>query len=307
LVNRVWLIGYATDSLADAGRIAAFLTDPARPNSERAVGQHLAAWVSVARGQWQAAAEHFGRANRLEPGMGVIERAWYSTFPFFEVGSTTLQALRDSLTLWTAPAAYGQRERGYAWEWRLPRWLLPHAKHYVLGLLSGRLGDAEAAAGYAARLERAVEPADSVALLHDLALEIRALAAAQREDWEAALTLLAGAELRADPWTGMKDSPFSERPLGRFLRAEALLRLGRDQEALGWYSTLGWVARESVWVAQVQLRQGEIYERLGDAAEAVRHYRRFVARWREADPKYQPLVNDVNARIARLADGRSVE
>jgi hypothetical protein len=57
-------------------------------------------------------------------------------------------------------------------------------------------------------------------------------------------------------------SPFSERPLGRFLRAEALTRLERDQEALNWFSTLGWIARESVWVAQVQLRQGDIYERL---------------------------------------------
>ncbi|MGD8869502.1 MAG: BTAD domain-containing putative transcriptional regulator, partial [Gemmatimonadales bacterium] len=307
LVNRVWLICYATDSLADAGRITALLTDPARPVSERAIGHHLGAWVGVARGQWQAADEHFGRANRLEPGMGVLERAWYSTFPFFEFDSTTLRAIHDSLVPWTAPAAYGQRERGYAREWRLPRWLLPHAKHYVLGLLSARLGDAEAAAGYAARLERAVEPTDSIALLQDLALEVRALAAAEWGEWEEALARLAEAELKADPWAGMKDSPFSERPLGRFLRAEALLRLGREQEALSWYSTLGWVARESVWVAQVQLRQGEIYERLGDAAEAVRHYRRFVARWREADPEYQPLVYDVKARIARLATDQPVE
>jgi tetratricopeptide (TPR) repeat protein len=85
------------------------------------------------------------------------------------------------------------------------------------------------------------------------------------------------------------------------------MHLGRDQEALGWYSTLGWRTYEFVLLAQVQLRQGEIYERLGDPAEAIRHYRRFVARWRDADPEHQPLVSDVRARIARLTADGTVE
>jgi hypothetical protein len=72
------------------------------------------------------------------------------------------------------------------------------------------------------------------------------------------------------------------------------------------FNTLGWQWDESVLLAHVLLRKGEIYERFGDAGEAVRHYRRFFARWREADPEYQPLVNDVKARIARLAADRPV-
>jgi hypothetical protein len=50
----------------------------------------------------------------------------------------------------------------------------------------------------------------------------------------------------------------------------------------------------------VQLREGEIYERQGHAREAVTHYRRFLARWNEAHSLYQPLVQDVAARVARL-------
>jgi len=80
------------------------------------------------------------------------------------------------------------------------------------------------------------------------------------------------------------------------------MHLGRDEEALGWYSSLNWRGlAESILLAPAQLRQGEIHESLGHQAEAVRHYRRFVARWRDADPEYQPLLADVKARIARLS------
>jgi len=85
------------------------------------------------------------------------------------------------------------------------------------------------------------------------------------------------------------------------------MHLGREQEALGWYSTLGWLFGESVLLAQVHLRKGEIYEGSGDASEALRHYRCFVARWREPDSKYQPLVDDVKSWIARLTADAPVE
>jgi tetratricopeptide (TPR) repeat protein len=293
-----------TDSLSDAARVVALQTDRAREDSLLALGHHRGAWVSLARGRWQAALTHFGEANRLQPGLGVLERAWYSTFPFFELDSTTLRAIRDSLVAWTPPPTYVAEETKYPLDERSPRWLLPHAKRYILGLLSARLGDVDAAARYAERLESAHEPADSIALLHDLALEVRAFSAAERGDWEAALTLLADAELRGP---GDFLAAFVWRPLGRLQRAEALMHLGRDTEALGWYSTLGLVYNEYVFIAPVQLREGEIYERLGDPAEAVRHYRRFVARWRDADPQYQPLVDDVRARIARLTADNAVE
>ena len=94
-------------------------------------------------------------------------------------------------------------------------------------------------------------------------------------------------------------SPFNLRAFGRFLRAEALFHLGRYQEALDWYGTF-WFHTEFVLFAPVQLREGEIYEREGNPQEAVAHYRRFLARWRDADAQYQPLVRDVAARVARL-------
>ena len=55
-------------------------------------------------------------------------------------------------------------------------------------------------------------------------------------------------------------SPYYSRPLGRFIRAEALRQLGRDEEALGWYGTLGEkYGTEFVYLAPALLRQAEIY------------------------------------------------
>lgn len=144
-------------------------------------------------------------------------------------------------------------------------------------------------------------PHDSLGVLHDLALEVRALDAAEQLQWETCLEILERQGLRRQsPVADDEDRfPFRLRVLGRFLRAEALLHLGRYEEALGWYGTF-WFHTEFALFAPIQLREGEIQERLGSAREAVAHYRRFLARWDEADSMYQPLVRDVAARVARL-------
>jgi len=48
------------------------------------------------------------------------------------------------------------------------------------------------------------------------------------------------------------------------------------------------------------VRLGELYEAQNDRAKAVEYYSRFTELWAEADPEFQPLVDDVRGRIARL-------
>ena len=99
-------------------------------------------------------------------------------------------------------------------------------------------------------------------------------------------------------------SPYYSRPLGRFIRAEALRRLGRDEEALGWYGTLGEkYGTEFVYLAPALLRQAEIYERRGETRQSLAYYRRFIVRWQDADPEYQSLVKEVSVRVGKLAIG----
>jgi tetratricopeptide (TPR) repeat protein len=302
LVNVVWVIAQVTDSLRDAARVATLLMDPSRgPESAPAVGHHLAAWVDVARGRWSAADSEFARAAALDTRMGAVERAWLGAMPPFARDTDWLRQARADLLTWTPQP--GQNTQ-YLVDWRLPSWIASHAKVYVLGLLSARLGDSVAASRYAAQLDATREPQDSLGLLHDLALEVRALAAAEREQWQTCLATLERQGLRGQAPVGEDQaSPFNLRAFGRFLRAEALFHLGRYKESLDWYGTF-WLHTEFVLFAPVQLREGEIYEREGNAAEAVAHYRRFLARWQDADGKYQPFLRDVAARVARLTRER---
>ncbi len=53
-------------------------------------------------------------------------------------------------------------------------------------------------------------------------------------------------------------------------------------------------------LASSHYHRGQIYEELGDTDKALWHYGAFVELWREADPEYQPVVEDVRERMARL-------
>jgi hypothetical protein len=39
---------------------------------------------------------------------------------------------------------------------------------------------------------------------------------------------------------------------------------------------------------------------LGDTDKALWHYSAFTELWKDADPEYQPLVDDVKGRMVRL-------
>ena len=298
LINILWLIPEMTDSLGDAARVVALLTDATRgPESDPAVGHHLAAWVAVAGGRCFRADSEFSRAAALDARMGVVERAWMGAMPPFARDTGWLRQTRVALRTWDPPPGPNTQ---YLVDWRLSPWQAPYAKTYALGLLSARLRDRRAVSRYAAQLDAIRDPHDSVGLFHDLALEVRALDAAERGDWGTSLQYLEHTGLRgAAPVASDHSGPFTLRAFGRFLRAEALFHLGRYREAMGWYGTF-WLHTEFVLFAPVLLRQGEIYERQGDAREAAAHYRRFLARWKDADSQYQPLVRDVAARVARL-------
>ena len=96
-------------------------------------------------------------------------------------------------------------------------------------------------------------------------------------------------------------SVFVAEAYDRFFRAELLADIGKDEEALGWLRSIAERASyELVYLAPAQLRQAEIYDRRGDRNEAVKHYRRFIELWRDADPELQPIVNRARERLSRL-------
>lgn len=97
---------------------------------------------------------------------------------------------------------------------------------------------------------------------------------------------------------------FAER-MGWALRdAGRLEEAAREWEvavAKDGFLDLGSQLAHRLWTLQ---RLPPLYEQLGDTAEALRHYRRIVELWRDADAELQPRVDHARERIAAL-EGRS--
>jgi len=64
------------------------------------------------------------------------------------------------------------------------------------------------------------------------------------------------------------------------------------------YDTVGSIG--IIWRADAEELRGQLAERRGDAATAIRAYRNFVDLWRSADPELQPRVAAVRAALSRL-------
>jgi serine/threonine-protein kinase len=301
-----WALANHTDSLATARRLLARLSEDAqRSDWGRAQAQLFHAHLEAARGRWGEVRTQFVHGARWDPDISLSSYAWLVAMPFFDRPREEIAAVRDSLRMWmvSPPGTTDGRLHPQVLPdvLVLPDELRPWIKEYLLGLLSARLGDHAEAARSAARLERAKQPRDTVGLRHDLALEIRALAALGAGSPDAALDLLENAGMTVAKADQAWYPRHYTRPFGRFLRAEALRLLGRDEEALDWYAIFGdKYGTEYVYRAAVYLRQGEIHERRGDRQRALQYYRRFIARWQDADPEYQSLVRDVERRISQL-------
>ncbi|MBA2671730.1 MAG: hypothetical protein H0U67_15275, partial [Gemmatimonadetes bacterium] len=84
---------------------------------------------------------------------------------------------------------------------------------------------------------------------------------------------------------------------GRWLRAELLRELGRDEEALRWYSTFPDPAvHDLMFVAPSHLRRAQIHERRGEREMASRHFDRFAEMWSHAEPEGAAVVAGARGR-----------
>jgi hypothetical protein len=120
----------------------------------------------------------------------------------------------------------------------------------------------------------------------------RAYTAVLRGDTTAALEGLSGLPVWPCPVC------YSER----LVTARLLAATGRDQEAAELLEDLavmtaawprpGWV----VWT----MERARVNDRLGDNEQAIRDYARVVDLWRDADPHFQPVVQEAREALARL-------
>ena len=284
-----WIVGQVLqrpDAAEPFARAAATRSD----RSARTVD--ILSKTLLAQGRWEASdsAKTITVAG-ANPWFEISQRAVSATLPFLAVPRPRLEALRAQLAAYTMPANIMSTA-----PWR------PMTRAYILALLDSRLGDVAAALRAADQIERA---ADSIPYLATVA---RSIAGTIRADVALVARRPADALKALEPVRGMvplalaNGHPLSE-DYPRFLRGEALVALGRDDEALRWFEHgFDLTAAERQLRAPTLLRLGDIYARKGEHAKAIDAYGRFVRMWARCDAPLRPTVQEARRRMARLAE-----
>jgi tetratricopeptide (TPR) repeat protein len=168
-------------------------------------------------------------------------------------------------------------------------------QRYLDGLLSVRLGEyqpAEQAAGELAAAGADGRRRPAAMLAHALRAEIAHAAGDDRH----ALAELDHFELAPTRWTTL---PTHWGTRARFLRAEILLALGREEEAADFYDSI-FTAFDAAYLALAHLRRAQIHARRREGDAARFHYGRFVSLWEACDPEFRPLLEQARRELAAL-------
>lgn len=259
----------------------------------------LLAHVRLGQGRWNAAKAELDRLAAVAPALALEQRAVLATLPFMRTDPAELQAL---LASFATPAGITP---GYAAPGQLslqPPW----TGAYAQGLLYASIGDVGAARRVASELERHLPKTATLrddtliaALRQQLARGIRVRALARAGDHGSALRTLGPARLpslRVLP-SIMQHPTAAER----YLRAQILRELGRDQEALAWLATFPDPSGYDVaYLAPAHFMRAEIHAAAGDRQAAMRHYGRAADLWRNADARLRPLADSARDRYAQL-------
>lgn len=304
-----WLVraAMAFNENLDAADMLAFERRATGSEPEAILARVLLAHIRVGQGRWNAAKFELDKLGAVAPALALEQRVVLATLPFMRTDSAEL---RNLLVRTAGPARI---TAGYAAPGQLslqPPWTGTYAR----GLVYAALGDIAAARSVADALEhdlpRTATLRDDtliIALRQQLARGIRVRSLMRAGQPAAALRTLGPARLpslRVLPST-MQHPTAAER----FMRAQLLQQLGREEEALGWLATFPDPSGYDVaYIAPAHFLRAEIHEAAGERQPAMRHYARVTELWRNADPVLRPIADSARVRFARLqsADNRSI-
>jgi len=289
-----WFVASYAEDLNAASQLTRDWLDQPRTLAGQALGHQSLGVLALAGGRWRAgmqelavAQRHAERAQTTDRHTQVRQmRAVCAVLPFFAAPTREVEAIRRDVAADDADPT----------------------RLFLLGILDARLGAHDAAARHAAQLER-MDVAPAWRGARDLmARGIRASVALHRGNASEVLTALGTVPTELP--VHLNQLEFAD-VYSRWLRAEALNTLGRDEEALRWYTAAiedpeARPTLELVLLAPSYLRRAEINARQGNQAGAVEHYSRFRRLWADADPELRGVVQTAGERLEQLQpDARS--
>jgi DNA-binding SARP family transcriptional activator/TolB-like protein len=282
-----------TGDLARAERFCLHLTDLARAPDLKAITALGRAYLALAQGRVEEGLQMIWGQAEAAPSWSRELSALAVVASVFPRSAVPWDDTRASLERWNPPVegifptgVFGLHDDIHA-----------HLRLYLLARFAAREGKANEAVSTATALSELPVAGETALvvqdLLRELDAEVRALGGRHGE----ALALLE-APLPGVWYQFAVGSPFSAGAERRFRRAQLLEACGRPRDAIPWYTTIAqrspW---ELLWAAPAALQLGRLYDRLGEPANALPHYRRFTTLWQRADPSLQGLVQEVDQRI----------
>jgi serine/threonine protein kinase/tetratricopeptide (TPR) repeat protein len=290
-----WLAMYTKD-LETTARLAGMAVGPERSPELRAWAHLTMADLALARGRRREADTHLALAARDAPLRALEVQGHHALLPYSSATDGLKRRIRDALARWPQDAAAAASS---------PPFDVFHpgardaVRLYVTGMLDVRLGELAEAETIARRLERFGGSTEARVFARLLAAGVRAHIEARAGRLARSLSLLE--EAPGNLPRHYHPVHLATHAPERFLRAEALRRSGRLEEALGWYTSLEELApADLVYLGPVYLRKAEAYERLGRREQAREYLTRFVELWRDCDDEFRPVLEDAERRLAGL-------
>lgn len=280
--------------------LARRLLAPARGESERATVRALLVRIEVARGRLSQARRDVDEAPELPEATRRELAAALELLPFLSPDSArhaTIEGLLADPSLdrplppQTDPVWLGSSAAPPL------RWagMVEADRLLLLGICQARGGRPGGAERIARLLERSELTEETVAY----PALIRATIALEAGDAEAALAALGPP--RRPPAAMLESLRDYARPLERWLRADALARMGRRREALRWFATFPNTQAADVWYApSAALRRARLHDLLGERALAAAEYRKFLALVHGGEPHLDGQTREASDALDRL-------
>ena len=289
-------VGVTLNDVVGAERLIRLAPELESGDEVKAVGKLVLAHLLLAQGRRAEALREIADAHSLGSPYAATELAALSLADFLPISTRELTATRRGLR---PPHKQVLPAREVTSAYDLNPELLPPMRAFFAAMLAARAGDEAATSTATAELRQASNSLRAPALAFDLSKTIQAQAAWHRGRPAETIAALDSGWLRGQPW--LTETRFEAREYERYLRAEAFRASGRHEDALRWYASLGAGNFFDIsYVAPAHLRQAQIYEHLGQAGEAIRHYEAFIRLWTRCDPEFRPMLDDARLRLERL-------
>jgi DNA-binding SARP family transcriptional activator/tetratricopeptide (TPR) repeat protein len=296
LIASLWYVSVYGRDIENAKVVGNMLVEPLRPPEQQGFGRIVLAHLDLAQGKWRAARAELAIARAHAPDDALEYQLLLSMAPFLNTPSAELNRARDELLRLPVPKPVAST---LPWP-RTHSGLHPMLRAYTAALSSARTGDDARRTQQLAELDKVSDPTGPAALSKGFSLSVAAERLRQQGHPAQALADLERSA-RETPFVPAWTSGFVSQAYERYVRAELLHDLGRDDEALRWYGVFGDNSPyDLVYLAPSLYRQGQIYDARGQKALAVDRYKRFVELWKEADPQLQSFVTNARVRIAQL-------